>query len=115
MCVANLHIPRVTLQKSWHNAPRDKIHGPLFTREDFIRFERVNREIMDDDMVEMLRKNPPDGRYATGWQLRRFFASLLFPYFLRLELRRRVLLLTLEDSAENMHFLAIVVPPLSPH
>jgi len=114
VCVANLHIPRVTLQKSWQNAPRDKIHGRLFTREDFIRFEQVNREIMDDDVVEMLRKNPPDGRYATSCQLRRFFASLLFSYFLRLELRRRVFPLTLEDSAGNMHFL-IVDPAQSPH
>ena len=35
-------------------------HGTAFTREDFIRFERVNREIMDDDLTEMLRNNPPD-------------------------------------------------------
>jgi len=35
-------------------------HGTQFTREDFIRFEQVNREIMDDDMIEMLRNNPPD-------------------------------------------------------
>ena len=35
-------------------------HGTTFTREDFIRFERVNREIMDDNLTEMLRNNPPD-------------------------------------------------------
>ena len=35
-------------------------HGTAFTREDFIRFERVNREIMDDDLTDMLRNNPPD-------------------------------------------------------
>ena len=35
-------------------------HGTAFTREDFIRFEQVNREIMDDDLTEMLRNNPPD-------------------------------------------------------
>ena len=35
-------------------------HGTVFTREDFIRFEQVNREIMDDDLTEMLRNNPPD-------------------------------------------------------
>ena len=35
-------------------------HGTAFTREDFLRFERVNREIMDDDLTEMLRNNPPD-------------------------------------------------------
>ena len=35
-------------------------HGTQFTKEDFLRFEQVNREIMDTDMVEMLRNNPPD-------------------------------------------------------
>ena len=38
-------------------------HGTQFTREDFIRFEQVNQEIMDEDMVEMLRNNPPDVVY----------------------------------------------------
>ena len=36
------------------------LHGTAFTREDFIHFEQVNREIMDDDLTEMLRNNPPD-------------------------------------------------------
>ena len=35
-------------------------HGTNFTREDFLRFERVNREILDDNMMEMIRKNPAD-------------------------------------------------------
>ncbi len=35
-------------------------HGTEFSREDFIRFEQVNREIMDEDLTEMLRNNPPD-------------------------------------------------------
>lgn len=35
-------------------------HGTEFSREDFVRFEQVNREIMDDDLTEMLRNNPPD-------------------------------------------------------
>ena len=35
-------------------------HGTQFTKEDFLRFEQVNHEIMDEDMVEMLRNNPPD-------------------------------------------------------
>ena len=29
-----------------------------------IRFEQVNREILDDDMSDMLRNNPPDVVYA---------------------------------------------------
>jgi type I restriction enzyme, R subunit len=39
-------------------------HGTQFTRDDFIRFEQVNRDIMDEDMTEMLRNNPPDVVYA---------------------------------------------------
>jgi type I restriction enzyme R subunit len=39
-------------------------HGTQFTREDFIRFEQVNRTIVDDDMAQMLRNNPPDVVYA---------------------------------------------------
>lgn len=35
-------------------------HGTQFTREDFLRFERVNREVMSADMIEMMRNNPPD-------------------------------------------------------
>jgi type I restriction enzyme R subunit len=39
-------------------------HGTQFTREDFIRFEQVNKNIVDDDMAQMLRNNPPDVVYA---------------------------------------------------
>jgi hypothetical protein len=39
-------------------------HGTQFTREDFIRFEQVNRNIVDKDMAQMLRNNPPDVVYA---------------------------------------------------
>jgi type I restriction enzyme R subunit len=35
-------------------------HGTQFTEEDFLRFEKVNQEILDEDMTEMLRNNPPD-------------------------------------------------------
>jgi type I restriction enzyme, R subunit len=38
-------------------------HGTQFTREDFIRFEQVNQEILNEDMVEMMRNNPPDVVY----------------------------------------------------
>lgn len=40
-------------------------HGTEFTEEDMIRFEQVNREIMDADLSEMLRNNPPDVVYST--------------------------------------------------
>lgn len=39
-------------------------HGTQFTRDDFVRFEQVNRTILNDDMAEMLRNNPPDVVYA---------------------------------------------------
>ncbi len=39
-------------------------HGTQFTKDDLLRFEQVNREILDDDMVEMLRNNPPDVVYS---------------------------------------------------
>ncbi|MFD1328856.1 type I restriction endonuclease subunit R [Mycoplana ramosa] len=39
-------------------------HGTEFTEADMIRFEQVNREIMNDDLTEMLRNNPPDVVYA---------------------------------------------------
>jgi type I restriction enzyme R subunit len=39
-------------------------HGTTFTEGDMIRFEQVNQEIIDDNMAEMLRNNPPDVVYA---------------------------------------------------
>lgn len=39
-------------------------HGTQFSKEDFLRFEQVNRDIMTDDMTEMLRNNPPDVVYS---------------------------------------------------
>lgn len=39
-------------------------HGTSFSREDFLRFERVTREIMDQDMTEMIRNNPADVVYG---------------------------------------------------
>ena len=39
-------------------------HGTDFTETDMIRFEQVNREILDGDMTEMLRNNPPDVVYS---------------------------------------------------
>ena len=39
-------------------------HGTNFTEEDMLRFEQVNREILNDDMTDMLRNNPPDVVYS---------------------------------------------------
>lgn len=38
-------------------------HGTKFSREDFLRFERVTRDIMDEDMTEMVKNNPADVVY----------------------------------------------------
>ncbi len=35
-------------------------HGTSFTKDDFLRFEQVNQEILTADMRVMLRNNPPD-------------------------------------------------------
>lgn len=40
-------------------------HGTTFSREDFLRFERVNQEIMDEDMKDKMRNNPADVVYDT--------------------------------------------------
>jgi type I restriction enzyme R subunit len=40
------------------------VYGTTFTENGMVRFEQVNREIVDDDMAEMLRNNPPDVVYA---------------------------------------------------
>ncbi len=38
-------------------------HGTQFTEADMVRFEAVNREILDDNLSEMLRNNAPDVVY----------------------------------------------------
>ena len=35
-------------------------HGTRFSRDDFLRFEQVNQEILDEDMIAMIRNNPAD-------------------------------------------------------
>jgi type I restriction enzyme R subunit len=40
-------------------------HGTDFTEADMLRFEQVNRDIMDVDLTDMLRNNPPDVVYNT--------------------------------------------------
>lgn len=39
-------------------------HGTQFSEEDMVRFEQVNREILDEDLTEMLRNNPADVVYS---------------------------------------------------
>jgi type I restriction enzyme R subunit len=50
-------------------------HGTQFSREDFLRFERVTRDVMDDDMTEMVRNNPPDVVYSAFSEA--FFQGML--------------------------------------
>ncbi|WP_037461911.1 type I restriction endonuclease subunit R [Sinorhizobium fredii] len=52
-------------------------HGTQFTEGDMLRFEQVNREILDDDLSEMLRNNPPDVVYSA-------FAQAFFQGAIRL-------------------------------
>lgn len=40
-------------------------HGTQFTRDDFLRFEQVNRATLNDKMLEMLRNNSADMVYKT--------------------------------------------------
>src|SRR5690606_8416433 len=36
-------------------------HGTNFTKEDFLRMEQINDELLaEEEMVQMLRNNPPD-------------------------------------------------------
>jgi type I restriction enzyme R subunit len=45
-------------------------HGTEFTKEDFLRFEQVNRNILgDEDLTDMLRNNPPDVVYSAFSQV----------------------------------------------
>ncbi|MEQ8689386.1 MAG: type I restriction endonuclease [Pseudomonadales bacterium] len=39
-------------------------HGTTFTEADMVRFEKVNQEILNEDLSEMLRNNPPDVVYT---------------------------------------------------
>ena len=39
-------------------------HGTQFTQEDFLRFEQVNRAILDGDMMQMIQNNPADVVYT---------------------------------------------------
>lgn len=51
-------------------------HGTEFTKEDFLRFEKVNQEILrDDNLKDMLRNNPPDVVFGAFSQA--FFESAI--------------------------------------
>lgn len=51
-------------------------HGTEFTKEDFLRFEQVNRDILEnEDLKDMLRNNPPDVVYGAFSQA--FFEGVI--------------------------------------
>ena len=72
-------------------------HGTQFSREDFIRFERVTREIMNEDMTEMVRNNPADVVYNAFSQA--FFQGMVKMFQQDNEMRNIVM--TDKDAREQ--------------
>ena len=72
-------------------------HGTQFSREDFLRFERVTRDIMDDDMTEMIRNNPADVVYNAF--SRAFFQGMIKMFQQDNEMRNIVM--TDKDAREQ--------------
>jgi len=72
-------------------------HGTNFTREDFLRFEQVNRDILNDDMKEMMRNNPADVVYNTFSQA--FFQGMVRTFQKDNEMRSVVM--TDKDAREQ--------------
>jgi type I restriction enzyme R subunit len=72
-------------------------HGTNFTREDFLRFEQVNRDILNDDMKEMMRNNPADVVYNTFSQA--FFQGMVRTFQKDNEMRNVVM--TDKDAREQ--------------
>lgn len=72
-------------------------HGTKFSREDFLRFERVTRDVMDDDMTEMMRNNPADVVYNAFSQA--FFQQMVKMFQQDNEMRNIVM--TDKDAREQ--------------
>ena len=64
-------------------------HGTNFSEADMLRFEQVNREILDEDLTEMLRNNPPDVVYSAFSQA--FFQGAIRMFQRENEMRNVVL------------------------
>ena len=64
-------------------------HGTDFTESDMIRFEQVNRDILDDDLAEMLRNNPPDVVFNAYSQA--FFAGAVRMFQRETEMRNIIM------------------------
>ena len=72
-------------------------HGTQFSREDFLRFERVTRAVMDDEMTEMVRNNPADVVYNAFSQA--FFQGMVQMFQQDNEMRNIVM--TDKDAREQ--------------
>lgn len=72
-------------------------HGTKFSREDFLRFERVTRDVMDDEMTEMMRNNPADVVYNAFSQA--FFQQMVKMFQQDNEMRNIVM--TDKDAREQ--------------
>jgi type I restriction enzyme R subunit len=72
-------------------------HGTKFSREDFLRFERVTRDIMDEEMTEMVRNNPADVVYTAFSQA--FFQGMVQMFQQDNEMRNIVM--TDKDAREQ--------------
>ncbi|QDI75225.1 type I restriction endonuclease subunit R [Leisingera aquaemixtae] len=77
-------------------------HGTNFSREDFLRFERVNRDIMDDEMTDMMRNNPADVVY--GAFERAFFQGMVRMFQQDNEMRSAVMTDKVARDQATRHF-----------
>ena len=77
-------------------------HGTSFTEADMIRFEQVNREILDDDLSHMLRNNPPDVVYTAFAQA--FFKGAIRMFQRDNEMRNIVLTDAAAREKATRHF-----------
>ena len=73
-------------------------HGTSFSREDFLRVDRVNRDIMDEDMTDMVKNNPADVSFNTYAQA--FFQGLIREFQRDNEFRSIVM--TDKDARDRM-------------
>jgi type I restriction enzyme R subunit len=64
-------------------------HGTQFSREDFLRFERVTREITDEEMTEMVKNNLVDVVYNAFSQA--FFQGMVRAFQQNNEMRNIVM------------------------
>jgi len=77
-------------------------HGTNFTREDFLRLERVNREVLNEDMMEMIRNNPADVVYNTFSQ--EFFKGMVRMFQGDNEMRNVVMTDQAARDQATLHF-----------